>query len=58
MTMRVGDLVKFRETEYDKEQIGLLLRYDKFLKIGEVMKDGRIFYIAGRFLNVYSRGLK
>jgi hypothetical protein len=56
--MRVGDLVKFRETEYDKEQIGLLLRYDKFLKIGEVMKDGRIFYIAGRFLNVYSRGLK
>lgn len=56
--MRAGDLVRFRESEYDAEQIGLLIRYDKFMKIGEVMKDGRLYYIAGRFIEVYARGLK
>lgn len=54
--MRAGDLVRFREWDHGAEQIGLLLRYDKFMKIGEVLKDERIYYIAGRHLEVHARG--
>ena len=54
--MRAGDLVRFRETDRDDEQVGLLLRYDKFMKIGEVLKDERIYYIPGRNLEVHARG--
>ena len=58
MTMRVGDLVRFRVTEYDPVEVGLLIRYDKFLKVGEVMKGDRIYYVPGRFLDVHARGQK
>ncbi len=50
--------MRFRITEHEAEQIGLLLRYDKFLKIGEVLKDDRIYYVPGRFLDVHRRGQK
>lgn len=57
--MRVGDLVRFKEHEGQKEfKVGLLLRYDKFIKIAEIMKDGRLYYAPGRLVNVYMRGLK
>lgn len=57
--MRVGDLVRFKEHEGQKEfKVGLLLRYDKFIKIAEIIKDGRLYYAPGRLVNVYLRGLK
>ncbi len=56
--MRAGDLVRFKEHDHAHWQVGLLLRYDKFIKIGEVMKDDRIHYAPGRLLEVYKRGLK
>ncbi len=55
--MRVGDIVRFKVHEYEESwKIGLLIRYDKFLKIGEVMVDGQIFYAPGRFIETYQRG--
>jgi hypothetical protein len=56
--MRVGDLVRFREHESDELKVGLLVRYDKFIKVAEIMKDGRLYYVPGRLVDVYMRGLK
>jgi len=57
--MRVGDLVRFRENDRQREfLVGLLVRYDSFLKVGEIMVGDRIYYAAGRLIEVYQRGYK
>ena len=57
--MRVGDLVRFRENDRQREfLVGLLVRYDSFMKVGEVMVGDRIYYAPGRLIEVYQRGRK
>jgi len=57
--MRVGDLVRFKIHEYEKSwKIGLLIRYDRFMKIGEIMVDDQVFYVPGRFIETHQRGMK
>jgi hypothetical protein len=57
--MRVGDLVRFKTSETETEwQVGLLLRYDKFIKIAEILKDDRIYYAPGRLVETKQRGFK
>ena len=57
--MRVGDLVRFKAHELQKEwKIGLLLRYDKLIKVGEIMVDGQIYYAPGRLIESHQRGFK
>ena len=56
--MRVGDLVRFKAHEHAEWQIGLLVKYDKFLKIAEIIKGDTVFYAPGRFVETYQRGLK
>ena len=57
--MRAGDLVRFKVTEYESQaKIGLLVRYDKFLKIGEILCGYRMFYAPGRLIEVHRRGRK
>ena len=57
--MRVGDLVRFKTHDNEADwNIGLLLRYDKFIKVAEILKDENIYYAPGRLVNVYKRGYK
>ena len=57
--MSVGDLVRFRENDRQREfLVGLLVRYDSFIKVGEVMVGDRIYYAPGRLIEVYQRGRK
>jgi hypothetical protein len=56
--MRVGDLVRFKPYEHAGWSIGLLLRYDKFIKIAEILKDNNLFYAPGRLVETYQRGQK
>jgi hypothetical protein len=57
--MRVGDLVRFKTHDNETDwKIGLLLRYDKFIKVAEILKDENIYYAPGRLVNVYQRGYK
>jgi hypothetical protein len=57
--MRVGDLVRFKTSDLDKEwRIGLLVRYDRFTKVAEIVKDDSVFYAPGRLVETYQRGLK
>ena len=56
--MRVGDLVRFKAHEDEDWQIGLLVKYDKFLKIAEIVKGENVFYAPGRFVETYQRGYK
>ena len=57
--MRVGDLVRFRVSEDDTEdRVGLLLRYDRFTKIAEILRDDTLYYAPGRLVEAYQRGLK
>ena len=57
--MRVGDLVRFRVSEDDRDdKVGLLLRYDKFTKIAEILREDTLYYAPGRLVEAYQRGLK
>lgn len=54
--MRVGDLVRFREYDYDDVKLGLLVRYDKVLKVAEIVCGDRLYYAPGRLVEVNTRG--
>ena len=55
--MRAGDLVRFKAHEQAEWSSGLLLRYDKYLKIGEILVPGAgIFYAPGSLMEVMQRG--
>lgn len=56
--MRAGDLVRFREHERDYTKVGLLVRYDKFIKVAEIMYNGRLYYAPGRLVEVNNRGFR
>ncbi len=56
--MRAGDLVRFRPHDNHPVWIGLLLRYDTFLKIGEILHNGHLFYAPGRLIETHQRGKK
>ena len=57
--MRVGDMVRFKMTDGQEEYlVGLLLRYDRYTKVAEIMMDNSIYYAPGRLVEVYQRGYK
>jgi hypothetical protein len=57
--MRVGDLVRFKMHDLQTEWlVGLLLRYDTYTKVAEILREGSNYYAAGRLTEVYRRGLK
>lgn len=57
--MRVGDLVRFKSNEFEQNwRVGLLLRYDKFMKVGEIMCGEHIFYAPGNLIETHQRGKK
>lgn len=57
--MRVGDLVRFKMNDYQLEwAVGLLLRYDTFTKIGEILVRDYLFYAPGRLIETHQRGQK
>ena len=56
--MRVGDLVRFREHDNDQIKVGLLVRYDKLIKVAEIMCGEHIYYAPGRLVEVSLRGVR
>jgi len=57
--MRAGDLVRFKMHDLQTEWlVGLLLRYDTYTKVAEILRDGNNYYAPGRLTEVYRRGLK
>ena len=57
--MRGGDLVRFKANDVEQHwQVGLLIRYDKYIKIGEIQIGDNIYYAPGRLIETYRRGKK
>ena len=56
--MRAGDLVRFQEHDHAPVRLGLLLRYDKLIKVAEIQCDEYIFYAPGRLVEVSHRGYR
>ena len=57
--MRAGDLVRFKTHDHETEwKIGLLLRYDKFTKVAEILVKEVLYYAPGRLVEVHRRGLR
>lgn len=55
--MRVGDLVRFKSNDHQSEwSIGLLIRYDKFIKVAEIEVNGHIYYAPARLVQTHQRG--
>jgi hypothetical protein len=38
--------------------VGLLLRYDKFMKVGEILCGDHVYYSPGRLIETAQRGKK
>jgi hypothetical protein len=57
--MRVGDLVRFKTHDAeDRWTVGLLIRYDKHIKIGEIQVGENLHYAPGRLIETHQRGKK
>jgi hypothetical protein len=57
--MRAGDLVRFKTHDHETEwKIGLLLRYDKFTKVAEILVEEVLYYAPARLVEVHRRGLR
>jgi hypothetical protein len=57
--MNVGDLVRFKMNDHQQDwMIGLLLRYDKYIKIAEIMCGEHTYYAPGRLVEIHRRGQK
>jgi len=54
--MRVGDLVRFKSHDHDEWRLGLLVRYDKILKVAEIIVEDMLFYAPGRLVQTHQRG--
>ena len=56
--MRAGDLVRFKMNDYQTEwSLGLLLRYDKVIKVAEISDfSGNIHYAPARLVQTHQRG--
>ena len=49
--MKVGEHVQFKTFDYQEEwQTGVLIRYDEFLGIGEIVKGEFTFYAPRRLI--------
>jgi hypothetical protein len=49
--MEGGSHVQFKTHDFEEEwQTGILIRYDEFLGIGEIMKNDVIFYAPRRLI--------
>ena len=57
--MRLGDLVRFKTNDNEEKwMIGLLLRYDKFTKVAEILQGQHLYYAPGRLVETHQRGKK
>ena len=53
--MEAGKHVKFKLHDHDTQwRQGLLVRYDRFLGIGEIVVDDILFYAPARLITVLS----
>ena len=49
-----GELIRFRTCEQDLEwKIGLVVRFDRFLRVAEVLVDGQLYYALERLTRPY-----
>lgn len=51
---QTGELVRFRQSELDREwKVGLVVRFDRFLRVVEVLVDGDLYYVPQRLVRPY-----
>ncbi len=54
-----GDLVRFKRYETDEEwNVGLLVEYQPWMKIAEVLYEGESLRLHARFVQMYKQGKK
>jgi len=52
--IHTGELIRFKTSERDLEwKVGLVVKFDGFLKIAEVLVDGELHYAPERLLRPY-----
>lgn len=57
--MKVGDHVQFKTYDFEEEwKTGVLVRYDRFLQVGEIVKGEFTFYAPRRLIKPIDWKLK
>lgn len=52
--IQTGELVRFKTSENDLEwKVGLVVKFDRFLRIAEVLVEGELHYAPERLLRPY-----
>jgi hypothetical protein len=56
---QAGQLVRFKSSEFDREwKVGLIVKYDRFLGIAEVLVDGELHYAPRRLVKPCEADIK
>ena len=51
---QAGQLVRFKVSELDKDwKIGLVVKFDRFLRVAEVLVNGDLYYAPLRLIRDY-----
>jgi hypothetical protein len=52
--IQTGELIRFKTSEQDLEwKVGLVVKFDKFLRVVEVLVDGDLYYAPQRLVKPY-----
>jgi len=52
--IQTGELIRFKTSEHDLEwKVGLVVRFDRFLRVAEVLEDGELHYAPQRLVRPY-----
>ena len=52
--IQAGELVKFKTSEFDSEwKIGLVIKFDKFLRVAEILVDDESHFAPERLVYPY-----
>ena len=52
--IQTGELIRFKTSEQDLHwKVGLVVRFDRFLRVAEVLVEGQLYYAPQRLVKPY-----
>ena len=53
--MNAGDLVRYRESERFPWKLGILVKYEKLLKVAQVLANGKMYRVHASLVQLHER---
>ena len=53
--MNAGDMVRYRESNEAAWKLGILVEYEKWMKVAEILADGKMYRVHASFVQLHER---